>query len=81
MFGLIGTVLTGVFGMNLFDFPGIPLPVQVVLFAIMAVLVTALLFYTLAKSKSLADFLDAVSDTRLPLRAKFGAFLDVWTRR
>ena len=26
VFGLIGTVLTGVFGMNLFDFPGIPWP-------------------------------------------------------
>jgi hypothetical protein len=81
MFGLIGTVLTGVFGMNLFDYPGISLPLQVVLFAIMAVLVTALLLYTLAKSKSLADFLDAVSDTRLPLRAKFRAFVDIWTRR
>jgi hypothetical protein len=81
MFGLIGTVLTGVFGMNLFDFPGIPLPVQMLLFAIMAVLVTGLLFYTLAKSRSLADFLDAVSDTRLPVRAKFRAFLDIWTRR
>lgn len=47
--------------------------------AIMAVLVTALLFYTLGKSKTLADFLDAVLDTRLPLRANFRAFLDVWT--
>jgi hypothetical protein len=81
LFGLIGTVLTGVFGMNLFDLPGIPLALQLVLFAGMAVLVTALLFYTLAKSKSLADFLDAVSDTRLPVRAKFKAFLEVWTRR
>ena len=80
MFGLIGTVLTGVFGMNLFDFPGVPWLVQVLLFALMAVAVTALLFYTLAKSKALADFLDAVSDTRLPVRAKFRAFFDVWTR-
>ena len=81
MFGLIGTVLTGVFGMNLFDFPGIPLPLQVVLIVVTAVAVTALLFYTLGKAKALADFLDAVSDTRLPLSAKFKAFLDVWTKR
>jgi hypothetical protein len=80
MFGLIGTVLTGIFGMNLFDFPGIPLPAQILLFAAMAVLVTALLLYTLGKSKALGDFLDAVSDNRLPLRAKFQAFLAVWLR-
>jgi hypothetical protein len=78
VFGLLGTVVTGVFGMNLFDFPGIPLPVQVVLFVVIGVLVTSTLFYTLAKSKALADFLDSVSDTELPLRAKFRAFLQVW---
>ena len=78
VFGLIGTVLTGIFGMNLFDFPGIPLPVQVVLFVDDGRAVTCLLFYTLAKSKALADFLDAVSDTALPTRAKLRAFLDVW---
>jgi len=80
VFGLIGTVLTGVFGMNLFDFPGIPLPVQVLMFGVMGALVTTLLFYTLAKAKPLADFLDAVSDTELPTRAKFRAFVDVWKR-
>jgi len=78
VFGLLGTVVTGVFGMNLFDFPGIPLPVQVVLFVVIGALVTFTLFYTLAKSKALADFLDSVSDTELPLRAKFRAFLRVW---
>jgi Mg2+ and Co2+ transporter CorA len=77
VFGLIGTVLTGVFGMNLFDYPGIPLPLQVVLFAVIGVLVTVLLFYTLAKSKPLADFLDALSDERLSSRAKLAALVDV----
>jgi hypothetical protein len=67
--------------MNLFDFPGLPLAIQVALFGVMVVLVSALLFYTLGKSKALADFLDAVSDTRLPVRAKFRAFLDVWRQR
>ena len=54
------------------------LPLQVALLIVIAVLVTALLFYTLAKSKSLADFLDSVSDERLPLRAKWSALLHVW---
>lgn len=80
VFGLIGTVLTGIFGMNLFDLPGIPKPMQVLLFVATGALITALLFYTLAKSKALADFLDAVSDTELPTRSKFRAFLAVWRR-
>jgi hypothetical protein len=70
VFGLIGTVLTGIFGMNLFDYPGIPLPLQVVLLVVVGVLVTALLFYTLSKSKTLADFLDSVADTELSALAK-----------
>jgi hypothetical protein len=78
VFGLIGTVLTGVFGMNLFDYPGMSLPVQLVLFIAVGALTTFLLFYTLAKSKALADFLDAVADTTLPARAKLGAFFEVW---
>lgn len=81
VFGLIGTVVTGFFGMNLFDFPGVPLLLQVASFALIVVLVTALLFFTLAKSKALADFLDSASDERLSVRTKLAAFLNVWKRR
>ena len=80
LFGLIGTVVTGVFGMNLFGLAEWPIPLQALVFVAMGVLVTSLLFYTLAKSKALADFLDSVSDSALPVRAKFAAFLDVWRR-
>jgi hypothetical protein len=51
---------------------------QVVLLATMGVLVSALLFYTLAKSKPLADFLDSMSDERLPVAAKWRALVNVW---
>jgi Mg2+ and Co2+ transporter CorA len=80
-FGLIGTVLTGIFGMNVFAFGDIPLPLQALLFVAMGAAVTALTFYTLAKSKPLADFLDAVSDPHLSVRAKVGVFFKVWTAR
>ena len=74
VFGLIGTVVTGAFGMNLFDFAGESLPMQVVLPATMGVLVSRCCFlYTLAKSKRLADFLDSVSDERMPFTAKWPA--------
>ena len=59
------SIVTGFLGMNLFDFPGMPLPLQFVLFIGIGVLVSSVLFYTLSKSKPLADFLDAVSDDRL----------------
>jgi hypothetical protein len=51
-----------------------------VLLVVVGVLVTALLFYTLAKSKPLADFLDSVSDTELSARAKLRAFFNVWKK-
>lgn len=80
VFGLIGTIVTGIFGMNLFDLPGLALPMQVALLGLIGVLVTALLFFTLSKSKLLADFLDAVSDERLSFRDKWRALRDVWRK-
>ena len=81
VFGMIGTVVTGVFGMNLFAFADIPLQLHIVVLAVSIVAVTALLFYTLAKSKGLADFLDAISDERLSASAKVQALIDVWRKK
>jgi hypothetical protein len=41
---------------------------------------TVLTFYTIAKSKRLSDFLEALSDQRLPASAKFQSLVDVWRR-
>ena len=81
VFGLIGSVVTGIFGMNLFGFSEIPLPLQVVALIAVTAAVTAFLFYTLTKSKRLADFLDAIADERMPARQKFGTLADVWRRK
>jgi hypothetical protein len=43
-------------------------------------MVTALLFYTLAKSKRLADFLDSVSDERMPFTAKWRTLVGGWKK-
>ena len=43
--------------------------------------VTALLFYTLAKSKALADFLDAISDERLSTSDKVQSLINVWRKK
>lgn len=81
VFGMIGTLVTGIFGMNIFDLPGIPLPLQLVILTGAIGAVSALLFYTLAKSKALADFLDAVADDRLRTSDKYRSLINVWRRK
>ena len=67
--------------MNVFGFGEMPALLQVVLLLAAIVAVTALLFYTLSKSKALADFLDSVSDERLGSSAKVQALINVWRKK
>jgi hypothetical protein len=80
IFGLIGTVTTGWFGMNLFGIADWPwfqqLPVLLLAFG----LVTWLTFYTMVKSKGLSDFLDALSNEHLSVWGKLKALAAVWRR-
>jgi len=78
IFGLIGTVATGFLGMNLLAEADEPWWTKVAIFLVVFVPTIALTFYTITKSKRLADFLDALSDERLPARAKLGALAAVW---
>jgi Mg2+ and Co2+ transporter CorA len=80
-FGLIGTVVTGIFGMNLFGFSEKMPREQSILLLLGLTGVTLLTLYTLSKSKRLSDFLDAVSDERLSSRAKIGSLINVWRKR
>ncbi|HEY8242596.1 MAG TPA: hypothetical protein VII68_03985 [Casimicrobiaceae bacterium] len=79
-FGLIGTVATGFLGMNLFALSEVSLAEKVAWFVAVLVPVTALTFYTIVKSKRLSDFLEALSDERMPARGKVASFADVWKR-
>ena len=49
-------------------------------FVLVLVPTTVLTFYTIVKSKRLSDFLEALSDERLPASAKFKSLLDVWKK-
>jgi hypothetical protein len=40
----------------------------------------AITFYTVARSKALSDFLEALADERLSTSAKFRALLAVWRK-
>ncbi|TMH35004.1 MAG: hypothetical protein E6H66_08570 [Betaproteobacteria bacterium] len=81
VFGMIGSVVTGFFGMNLFAFAEIPLALQFFVLAAVTGGVTAILFYMLTKSKALADFLDAVSDERLRTSEKLRSLINVWRNK
>jgi hypothetical protein len=79
--GLIGTVTTGFLGMNLLAEADAPLSRKLWVFGVVFVATTWLTFYTMAKSKGLSDFLDALSDERLSAWMKARALASVWRRR
>ena len=79
-FGLIGTVATGFLGMNLLALADAPLLEKIGYFVAVLIPTTVITFYTIVKSKRLSDFLEAISDERLPVAAKFNSLLDVWRK-
>jgi len=79
-FGLIGTVATGFLGMNLIALAEAPLLDRIAIFLFVLIVTGVLTFYTIVKSKRLSDFLEALSDERLPAKAKLKMFFDVWKR-
>jgi hypothetical protein len=80
-FGLIATVTTGFLGMNLLAAADQPLTFRLAYFALVALPTTGLIFYAVARSKRLSDFLEALSDERLTLRAKLASLGNVWGRK
>ena len=80
IFGLIGTVTTGFLGMNLLAEADASMPRRVAYFSVVFFAMTALTIYTMAKSKRLSDFLDALSDERLSAWQKFKSLGAVWQR-
>jgi hypothetical protein len=77
-FGLVGSVATGVLGMNLFALNDAPLFDKILAFCLVVLPVAALTLYSIVKSKPLSDFLEALSDERLSSRAKFQSLAAVW---
>jgi len=78
IFGMIGTVTTGFLGMNLLAEADAPAQRKLWIFVITFFVTTVLTVYTMAKSKRLSDFLDALSEERLSVWKKFKALLAVW---
>lgn len=76
--GLIGTVASGLLGMNIIAEADKPLIERVVVFALAVVVTVILTGMSVVYSKRLADVLDALSDTRIDGRSKWRAALQSW---
>jgi hypothetical protein len=79
--GLIGTTVTGFLGMNLIAEADAALDKKLLYFFLVTIVTTFLVFYSVVKSKRLADFLEVLSDERAPAKAKLRTLLDVWGSR
>lgn len=80
IFGLIATVVTGYFGMNLFSFPEVPESRKALQFGLVTTITIGLVLFAVARSKRLSDFLEAMSDERLDASAKWASFARVFRR-
>ncbi len=81
IFGLIGTVATGFLGMNLIDETRASIAVKLLYFMLVALPTAAMTLYAVLRSRRLSDFFDALSDERMPVRAKYAALANVFRRR
>jgi hypothetical protein len=72
--GLVGTVATGLLGMNLLDESARPLAARIAFFVVTLAVVLVLTGLTIRHSKRLADALDILSDQRSDWREKWREF-------
>lgn len=75
--GLIATVTTGYFGMNIIPFGEGSILERAVHGLLASTFFVALVLFAVARSKRLSDFLEALSDERLTLGGKFRALWGV----
>jgi len=79
--GLIGTMTSGLLGMNIFDFTSASMSQKCVYFLSIFIPVSALTFYTVIKSRRLSLFLDALSSENTGIGYKLIKLKNVWFGR
>lgn len=76
--GLIGTVATGILGMNIFAEADKPVGERIAVFLTALGVTIALTVWSVVYSKRLADMLDLLSDRRMGWRGKWHGMRQVW---
>jgi Mg2+ and Co2+ transporter CorA len=77
--GLVGTMTSGLLGMNIFNLAEASVSQKFVYFLAIFVPVGSLTFYTVIKSKRLSLFLDALSDEKMKPLKKLLMLKNVWS--
>ena len=78
MLSLIGTVTTGFLGMNIFAYGDMPAWDRFWIFMAVFIPITLLTFYTVMKSRRLANFLDTLGNERTNWKIRLKALASVW---
>jgi hypothetical protein len=78
IFGLIGTIVSGLLGMNIIAEADRSLSIKLIIFLVFLAFTVLLTAITVAQSKRLADVLDVISDSRLSWGAKWRAMRHAW---
>ncbi len=76
--GMVGTIVTGFLGMNLYSHSDLQTPTKLIIFFAVFIPTTLLALYTVMISRRIAAFMEALSSEGLTWREKFATFRQVW---
>ncbi|MFM7461016.1 MAG: CorA family divalent cation transporter [Burkholderiales bacterium] len=77
--GMVGTVVTGFLGMNLYSHSDLPLLEKILIFGAVFIPTTALALYTVIISRRIANFMEALSSEGLTWTEKVGTFRQIFS--
>ncbi|MBL8510931.1 MAG: hypothetical protein JNM52_04725, partial [Betaproteobacteria bacterium] len=76
--GMVGTIVTGFLGMNLYSHADLPTTTKLLIFFTVFVPTVALSLYTVVVSKRLANFMEALASEGLSWQEKISTFSQIW---
>jgi hypothetical protein len=77
--GMVGTVVTGFLGMNLYSHSDLPALEKMLIFGAVFIPTTALALYTVIISRRIANFMEALSSEGLTWTEKVGTFRQIFS--
>lgn len=76
--GMVGTIVTGFLGMNLYSHSDLPTLDKLLIFLAVLIPTVVIGIYTVVVSKRLANFMEALSSEGLTWQEKFATFRQIW---